>query len=956
VTRFPDIGLSEGTPYYYRVAATDAAGTSVFSNVAGAQTPYATPTVATAAAAGQTTVTGTTDTLSVLGAIPDGGNESALTYTWSVISGPGGAAFSADGTNAAKNTTVTFTAAGTYTLQATIHNGPYSATSSVQVTVGQTPMEIKVAPPASDVLSGGSEQFTATAADQFGQAMDATFDWSVGDPTLGTIGNSGLFTASMSEGITTVQASAGGVAATASVRISGSAAVEEPPTNVTASGNGSTSIVVSWTPAADPDETYNIYLSTEAGFTPSSDTLIASNLPASPPQYTINGLDPSATYYVVVTGSVAGSSPTPGVPANGGDPTTIGAAPSDGSGGSQPQEFGVASSGSVAPNDDLSGSLINLGFNINFYGKTYTQAYVNNNGNITFISPLSQYTPQAITGLGYPMIAPFWADVDTRTQVNPQTGDSGCGTVTFFGTTVNDRPAFEADWTGVGYFNLHSNLQNTFSVQIVNRDDVNIGDFDIIFNYGSITWETGDASRGHNGMGGTPAYAGWTNGDGQQGDSYQLDGSGQSGGLIGMSGQRLYEIRNLDLSIDSDNNNGTDLPDHSYDEETLQDAPDADGKDVVVDDGTQAFTDFVPVDLSAPNDAQDVSSAQFVFNYSDAGVGGTDGGCFRLYAPNGTYIPSGQAVYGSDLQLSSGSRVTMRLEAVVPADQGQSHEISVHMLADPIQAADTVKANATAVSVTFSKKEVRPGTAAAHVESVDVTVTRTSAANADTIALSVVNKGGANDGSASIDTQTISLAAGEKKKSVTIKISGQHLSGANQDVTVQASEGGQVRASLPATVVQPKKFNSSADGKTLTGKAAIVAGSPTQVNWRVDVVFTVDDQFRTPLDGAWAGIGLAEHVLNNPQGFTGFTPGSASTAIDATGQATDPVQNTKTYPDADTANAVVAGTVPRPVLKGTFTLEYKVIDTDGTEYTLDGNNVRSVRIQDNRITDADAVQ
>jgi hypothetical protein len=46
--------------------------------------------------------------------------------------------------------------------------------------------------------------------------------------------------------------------------------------------------------------------------------------------------------------------------------------------------------------------------------------------------------------------------VDTRTQVNPQTGDSGCGTVTFFGTSVNGRPAFEADWTGVGYFNLHS--------------------------------------------------------------------------------------------------------------------------------------------------------------------------------------------------------------------------------------------------------------------------------------------------------------------------------------------------------------------------------------------------------------------------------------------------------------------------------------------------------------------
>ena len=64
--------------------------------------------------AGATTVTGTITTLSVTAA--DDGGESKLTYTWSVFSG-GDAYFSENGSNAAKNTTVTFCEAGTYVFQ-----------------------------------------------------------------------------------------------------------------------------------------------------------------------------------------------------------------------------------------------------------------------------------------------------------------------------------------------------------------------------------------------------------------------------------------------------------------------------------------------------------------------------------------------------------------------------------------------------------------------------------------------------------------------------------------------------------------------------------------------------------------------------------------------------------------------------------------------------------------------
>ena len=52
----------------------------------------------------------------------------------------------------------------------------------------------------------------------------------------------------------------------------------------------------------------------------------------------------------------------------------------------------------VARNDDGSSNLTPLGFNANFFGRTRTHAYVNNNGNITFDAALSTYTPFGLVG------------------------------------------------------------------------------------------------------------------------------------------------------------------------------------------------------------------------------------------------------------------------------------------------------------------------------------------------------------------------------------------------------------------------------------------------------------------------------------------------------------------------------------------------------------------------------
>ena len=65
-------------------------------------------------------------------------------------------------------------------------------------------------------------------------------------------------------------------------------------------------------------------------------------------------------------------------------------------------------------NDDGSVGPLDLPFGINFYGNNYSQFYLNNNGNITFNSALSAFTPNAFPGSSQPIIAPWWADVDTR--------------------------------------------------------------------------------------------------------------------------------------------------------------------------------------------------------------------------------------------------------------------------------------------------------------------------------------------------------------------------------------------------------------------------------------------------------------------------------------------------------------------------------------------------------------
>ena len=194
---------------------------------------------------------------------------------------------------------------------------------------------------------------------------------------------------------------------------------------------------------------------------------------------------------------------------------------------------GLFTSSTLAANDDGSTGLVAMGATWNFFGTSYSNLYVNNNGNVTFDGPLGTYTPFPIVSTATKMIAPFFADVDTR----------GGGLEVKYGTgTVGGRHAFGVNWVDVGYYSGHSVPTNSFQLVMIDRADRGAGDFDFEFNYDRILWETGDASGGSGGLGGSCARTGFSNGSTT---SYELPGSGSCGALLdgGPAGTALIHNR-----------------------------------------------------------------------------------------------------------------------------------------------------------------------------------------------------------------------------------------------------------------------------------------------------------------------------------------------------------------------------------------------------------------------------
>ena len=190
---------------------------------------------------------------------------------------------------------------------------------------------------------------------------------------------------------------------------------------------------------------------------------------------------------------------------------------------------------SIPANDDGSSSVVQLGFTINFFGRQRSSVFVNNNGNVTFDAPLPTYTPFGLEGTHREIIAAFFADVDTRPK--------GSKLVTYGQSLINGHKAFGVNYVNVGYYNQHADKLNSFQLILVDRSDAGAGNFDIEFNYARIVWETGDASGGVNGYGGVSASVGWSNGSGDPGTSWELEGSRMPGSFLDYAPRSLVRTR-----------------------------------------------------------------------------------------------------------------------------------------------------------------------------------------------------------------------------------------------------------------------------------------------------------------------------------------------------------------------------------------------------------------------------
>jgi hypothetical protein len=176
----------------------------------------------------------------------------------------------------------------------------------------------------------------------------------------------------------------------------------------------------------------------------------------------------------------------------------------------------------MPPNDDgawpagATGLDITTAFpnGLQFYTGTYKSLWINNNGNISFNSAITQYTPDAFPGAPQPMIAPYWADVDTRNQTECDDPDyPGGGGYPAGATCMNPASdgvwwsitpgQFVVTWDQVGFFDCNVTPVMSFQLILSATDcgGTSSGmDFNIEFRYNECGWEAGDASGGTGGF------------------------------------------------------------------------------------------------------------------------------------------------------------------------------------------------------------------------------------------------------------------------------------------------------------------------------------------------------------------------------------------------------------------------------------------------------------------------
>jgi MYXO-CTERM domain-containing protein len=194
----------------------------------------------------------------------------------------------------------------------------------------------------------------------------------------------------------------------------------------------------------------------------------------------------------------------------------------------------------LGPNDDGSSRAIDITSafpdGLNFFGTTYREVYLNTNGNITFRGPLGTYTPRAFPVASQPMIAAYWADVDIRgSACSGFCSDclASCANPVDNGVWYHlSRGRAVFTWDNVGYFRCSDERQMSFQIILTSAPGCGSGmstssDFSVEFRFNKCQWETGNASGGTGGFGGTPAQSGFDAGNSR--DFVEIPGSRTSG-------------------------------------------------------------------------------------------------------------------------------------------------------------------------------------------------------------------------------------------------------------------------------------------------------------------------------------------------------------------------------------------------------------------------------------------
>jgi hypothetical protein len=225
--------------------------------------------------------------------------------------------------------------------------------------------------------------------------------------------------------------------------------------------------------------------------------------------------------------------------------------------------YGTANGDSVGTKcDDCTNPITLSGYSWNFFGSTYSNLGLANNGLVSFGGAQVVSQPTALPASNIPMLAPFWSDADTRcaacgnTLWRAQHSGSALDTAQSIvrahgglaGSGFTATNVFVATWDHVGSYPEQTTTTNTFQLVLVSDSFFN-RTF-AIFNYtdGGINWLLGQASD-------RLPVAGYDKGDGFH--YLELPGSRttdigttlETQSNIGVAGQWLFKIDNVPVAV-----------------------------------------------------------------------------------------------------------------------------------------------------------------------------------------------------------------------------------------------------------------------------------------------------------------------------------------------------------------------------------------------------------------------